>query len=217
MVWVNTDVSSHFKVGSSFTAWIVQKDSNGGTVEVDGVDVDLKNLYYLPRNFSKTFPIHEKVVTVDQKFDVLVDGTCHSDYKKDMLSTEQSKDFPYPTFHTNAQTRFSREKSEHFDNNKVAFTFSGYFKPFYDGGELGTSEAAGYILVEDQKEGESVLSLLNSKLYQFIANTGKWSGFTSIDVIRLLPKLENRVWTDAELYEHFGLTDKEIEYVEANI
>ena len=70
------------------------------------------------------------------------------------------------------------------------------------------------------KEGEllsAAESVFGSKLYKFYLENNKWSGFNPKEIIRSFPMLDfTRDWTDIEIYKHFGLTQEEIDYVEAN-
>ena len=217
LVWVDTEVGKYFTVGSSFTAWCVQKNKNTQTAVIDGLEVDITKLQYLPRNFAKTFPIHDKVInSTHPKLDILCDTSCHSDYKHNNFADIQDATNKYVTFHTNAQTKFCKKQSKDFLKSKIIWTTSGYFKPFFSAGNLGTSEVCQYILA-DSAEAQDILSYLDSKLYKFIINTGKWSGFLNGKVLASLPKLTNKIWTDQELYKHFSLTQDEINYVEANV
>ena len=217
LIWVDTEVGKYFTVGSSFTAWCVQKNKNTQTAVSDGLEVDITKLQYLPRNFAKTFPIHDKVInSTHPKLDILCDTSCHSDYKHNNFADIQDATYKYVTFHTNAQTKFCKKQSKDFLKSKIIWTTSGYFKPFFSAGNLGTSEVCQYILA-DSAEAQNILSYLDSKLYKFIINTGKWSGFLNGKVLASLPKLTNKIWTDQELYKHFSLTQEEIDYVEANV
>lgn len=218
LTWVNTDVSNHFNVGSSFTAWILQKNQNTKKVSIDGLIVDLNTLNYLPRNFSNTYPIHHKVINSDNpKLPINNDTSCHSDYKQGKLSDNENEIFKYKTWHTNSQIKFSKIKSKDFDKHKIIWTLSGYFRPFYDPGTFGTTEVCQYMIVENQKHADQILSYFNSKLYNFIVTTGKWSGFLNGKIIKALPKLEDKMWTDVTLYEYFNLTPEEIKYIESNV
>ena len=217
LIWVDTEVGKYFTVGSSFTAWVMQKNKNTQSVFIDGLAVDIAKLQYLPRNFAKTFPIHDKVInSTHPKLDILCDTSCHSDYKHKNFSDIEDITYKYTTFHTNAQTKFCKKQSKDFLKSKIIWTTSGYFKPFFSAGNLGTSEVCQYILT-DSAEAQNILSYLDSKLYKFIVNTGKWSGFLNGKVLASLPKLASKIWTDQELYQHFGLTQEEIDYVEANV
>jgi adenine-specific DNA-methyltransferase len=217
LIWVDTEVGKYFTVGSSFTAWVMQKNKNTQSVSIDGLAVAINKLQYLPRNFAKTYPIHDKVInSTDPKLGILCDTSCHSDHKHKNFSDTKDAIYKYTTFHTNAQTKFCKKQSKDFSKSKIIWTTSGYFKPFFSVGDLGTSEVCQYILV-DSANAQNILSYLDSKLYKFIVNTGKWSGFLNGKVLSLLPKLTNKNWTDQEIYKHFKLTQEEIDYVEANV
>ena len=218
LLWCTTTVGKYFTVGSSFTAWVLQNNQSTTTCQIDNIAVDITKLNYLPRNFHHSYPIHDKVINSNfKKLDVKCDTTCHSDYKHQKLSDTKDSVFKYKTHHTNAQTKFSKLKSKDFNNNKVLWSLSGYFKPFYDNGSIGTTEVCQYVLVADEVEGNNTVSYLNSKLYQFIINTGKWSGFLNGKVIESLPQLPNKMWTDKALYKLFNLTQEEIDYIESNV
>lgn len=213
--WVNTNVGKYFNVGSSFTAWALQKNDKGTICEIDNIPVSINTLNYLPRDFHNSYPIHNKVI--NSKFDKLKvqgDTTCHSDHKHKKLSDSQDSVYKYKTHHTNAQTKFSKLKSKDFDKKKVLWSLSGYFKPFYDPGTIGSTEVCQYIVVNSDTEAENLLSYLNSKLYQYIVITGKWSGFLNGRVIEGLPELPNKPYTDQELYKLFNLSQDEINIVE---
>jgi hypothetical protein len=218
LIWCNTDVSKHFSVGSSFTAWVLEKNKNTNQCVIDGIPVNFSKLNYLPRDFHNTYTIHDKVInSAFPKIGAQCDTTCHSDHKHKKLSDTKDSVYKYKTFHTNAQTRFSKLKSKDFDKNKIVWSLSGYFKPFYDNGNIGTTEVCQYLLVADQAEGNNILTYLDSKLYQFIVTTGKWSGFLNGKVIESLPKLPNKKWTNATLYKQFNLTQDEINVIESTI
>jgi len=213
--WVNTNVGKYFNVGSSFTAWSLQKNNKGTTCEIDGLPVQIDKLNYLPRDFHNSYPIHNKVINSNfSKLKVCGDTTCHSDHKHKKLSDNKDAVYKYKTHHTNAQTKFSKLKSKDFDKKKVLWSLSGYFKPFYDPGTIGTTEICQYVLVNNDIEGKNVLSYLNSKIYQYIITTGKWSGFLNGRVIEGLPELPNKNYTDQDLYKLFNLTADEIIIVE---
>ena len=213
--WVDTNVGKYFNVGSSFTAWSLQKNNNATVCHIDGIPVNINSLNYLPRDFHNSYPIHDKVVnSAFPKIAVQGDTTCHSDYKHKKLSDVCDSVYQYKTHHTNAQTKFSRLKSKDFDKKKIVWSLSGYFKPFYDPGTIGTTEVCQYIVVNSDKEGTNTLSYLNSKLYRYIISTGKWSGFLNGRVIEGLPQLPNKKYTDQDLYLLFNLTEEEIKTIE---
>jgi hypothetical protein len=213
--YVDLDCGQYFNVGSSFTAWTAQKIPVTKETSFGKVSVNLKEFPYLPRDLERTLSIHKKVINyTDTKIPVLGDITCHS--SKDVVSKKKSDEFSYPMLHTNAQTRWSKIKSKYYNDIKVMWTLSGYYKPQINLGDKGFTEVNQAIIVNTKEEADAVFSYMNSKLYHFIVTTAKWSGFLNGKVFSMLPDLgKNKVYTDKEIYQIFDLTDKEIEIVES--
>jgi hypothetical protein len=127
-----------------------------------------------------------------------------------------SPDGKWPVFHTNAQTL--RTNTPHSNNglHRVAITLSGYsnFKYVHN---AGCSQAVAWSDRGTKQEAERSLTILNSKLYQFILNTYKYSGWNSLDIIKALPFVNVSTGTDSEIYALFSLTPDEIQLVESGV
>jgi hypothetical protein len=68
--------------------------------------------------------------------------------------------------------------------------------------------------VNSANEGLNLLHNLESKLMKYILETAKWSGFGNEKVFKALPNLlRDKKLTDDEVYQLFGLTELEREYV----
>ena len=132
------------------------------------------------------------------------------------ISKEKTNTHIYPVFHTNKQTWYSEIKQDFLDKKKVLFTRSGYTKFIYDNGKYGVTDLGYYILVDNKKEGETLVHNLNSKLIKYILNSAKWSGFGNEKVFKLLPNLNKKKFTDKELYKYFKLTNEEIKHIDSN-
>ncbi len=79
---------------------------------------------------------------------------------------------------------------------------------------IALSQVGAWMEVSEDEVGGAE-SVFNSKLYQTILSTHKWSGWNSLDVIKALPRVDlTRKWTDLELFEHFNLSEEEIALVE---
>jgi len=212
---VDLNCGQYFDVGSSFTSWIAQKTPVTKETVFNSAKVNLKDFPYLPRDLTNSLEIHKKVINYNSpRIPVVSDTTCHS--SKSCVSKEINNEFIYPLLHTNAQTRYGNIKSKFYDNNKVMWTLSGYYKPQIDLRTTGFTEVNQAIIVDTEQEANCVYSYMNSKLYHFIVTTAKWSGFLNGKVFKMLPDLgRNKVYTDADLYALFGLTQSEIEFVES--
>lgn len=217
LVYANLDCSEHFPgVGSSFTWWIAKNSPVTKSTKLNTIDFNFNEFDYIPRNPEQSLSIHKKVMLSNlPKLNIKTDTTCHS--SKSHVQKEKTDENCFAVLHTNAQTRYSSVKSKFHDNLKVFWTYSGYFIPRKNYGDMGHTECAGCIIADNVDEVDYYYSMLNSNLYKFIIETGKWSGFINGKVVNQLPKLEMKVWTDEELYAHFGLTQEEIDYIEANV
>jgi len=68
-------------------------------------------------------------------------------------------------------------------------------------------------------EAEAYLAYTNTKFYRFMVSLRKVAQDISIDKFAWVPDMPhyNKVWTDQDMYTHFGLTKKEIEHIEKSI
>jgi site-specific DNA-methyltransferase (adenine-specific) len=94
-------------------------------------------------------------------------------------------------------------------------------------GKLGESKYAApdyaiaqgtyYFKVNNPAEAQVLVSYLNSKVIKLIVHGIKGAVCSnSQNVFKYIPKINlNRTWTDAELYQYFGLTADEISYIES--
>jgi hypothetical protein len=210
----SNDCSKYFSEGSSFTSWIAENRKNYKKSKIENLNIELKNVPYIPRDLLNSFSIHDKVVfknklpTIKNVFDT----SCHS--SKDFIKKDKSAQYKFELFHTNAQTRYSDRKSKWQDNIKVVWTLSGYYKPNIDLGIKGFTEVNNAIIVKNKKEADCILSMMNSKLYHFLANTARWSGFLNGKIFNLFPQMEIKVWNDKDIYNFFSLTPEEIDVIE---
>jgi len=226
--WMNLDTAKYFEgVGSSFADYAIRKAPNPHTstrVTREGrtFKVELNaNVMYLPNDLCDlSLSIHRKVIFEPKaKLPVERDYVmCHNiRLKRDgTLSREQTATHVHPVFHTNRQTWWSSLRQDWADDLKVMWTRSGYTLPFFDLGRLGGTDMVYFVRVPSKAAGERLSSHLNSKLFQYIFKTAKWSGFGNERVFDALPVLPlNRAMTDGDLYDLFDLTAEEVKYVES--
>jgi len=95
------------------------------------------------------------------------------------------------------------------------WTRSGYTKPFFDAGTLGGTDMVYFIRVATDAEGEALAANLNTKLFRYVYKTAKWSGFGNERVFSRLPDIpRDRTLTDHEMFQLFGISKEEVDYVE---
>jgi hypothetical protein len=221
--YVNVDLNNFFKnVGSTFTYWILKNQNNQSMTKIGDIIVDFSNMEYLPSDTNiNSISVHKKVIFDNKKevFNFVCDTTSNHSTKgkkNGLWSKDMGGEYVYPVFHTNSQSFYSKFQTTNHNSIKIMFTISGYYKPFLDLGETSGSEIVMSINVDNIEEGQNLMSILNSKLYRFIINTAKWSGFLNKEVVRNLPKMDTSIsWSDNSIYKYFGLTPDEINYVES--
>lgn len=221
----------HFpEVGSTFSDYWIEKSPNDErTTRVitnqDDFSIELNSdIFYLPNDISKhSLSIHQKVMfsnlprlTVEWDY-VAAHNIRRYDSIPSLVET-QDETHPYPVFHTNRSTWYSSIRQEWADEPKVMWTRSGYTLPFFDNGELGGTDMVYFIRVSNQDEGKALAANLNSKLMKYIYKTAKWSGFGNERVFTALPELpREQPLSDEEVFDYFGLTAEEVQYVEQSM
>ena len=126
----------------------------------------------------------------------------------------------YSVFHTPASKgkTFSNIASYLHTTEKVMVSLSGRYEPFYDNGNTSPS---GFIVCLKIKQGETLdnaRSVFDSKLYRLVVDKlFRYNGFINGNVLKGLPALDlTKTWTDQDIYQHFQLTQDEIDAIERN-
>ena len=182
-----------------------------------------KNFYWFPILLTKeTISIinktcwNKELIKMDIKNSNFYHPVVVNGHKSRSLSKDKDNKNIYPLYHTNAKIKWGNEPTENQYMKKVLFSKSGYIKPIYDSGIFGTTDAAFWISVESEKIALNIINIINLKLYKFILEISKWSGFNMPEVLYSLPSVDfSRSWSDQDLYEYFNLTQKEINFIEA--
>ena len=84
--------------------------------------------------------------------------------------------------------------------------------------DISVKDGYTVAVCSSQKEAENLISIMKSKLFLFIWKYTHTSRTLRTPQLKFIPKVDlSRAWTDQELYDHFGLTEEEIKYIEANV
>lgn len=222
--YVDSTVKKHFPpgVGSTFTAWVLKKSNDYKSTRFNGEEINIFEKQYLLSNPLDN-DILEKLTHGRKKFEVLKDTvTAHSQQKKkapEVLSRYKTGTHIFPMFHTggkNAQTLYCTQKCKGYDDKKVVFTLSGNLHAFYDDGNIGVTEVARYIPVENNTQGKILIDILLSDTYTYLTQIPKWCGYIDARVIETLPALDlRRTWTEEEIQNHFDLSEEDIKRIKS--
>lgn len=220
---INVDeCAKHFPgVGSSFTYFVMQKtEKTAAVTEITTPDakfnVDLRTIKFLPKRVSPvTLSINKKVLESGKP----LFGFTNNNQPDCRVETvkEETKKFKVPAYHTGAKggTYWYIEKPITSANKaKVIISISGNYKPYYDAGGMSFTGMCIVYYLTGTDTMESIKSILESKLWKYVIAINTLTGWLS-PVFRELPKVDTtKVWTDADLYKEFKLTQDEIDEIE---
>lgn len=215
------EVATYFNgVGSSFGYFIVSRGSGDTKLILENNMVEYYKLPVgepLPNVLNQdSFSIHKKI-SILQKFEFVANYRMHSQVlkKKEIISDTQTDEFCYKTYYSHNLIRYSSKQHDLFGKIKVMIPIVGTIKNCWAEKNCNFTEDIRFVVVDNDTQAKNLVSILNSKFYQYIGTnyrSGRNLGF----VLHFLPYLNyNKSWQDAEIYKHFNLTQAEISYVES--
>lgn len=190
-IWIDFDTSRHFSVGITTCAYILKKGNlmASSVYGLEGVtQLNLRNIKVMP------FIVTKDSISIANK----------------VISVNGGNQYP-----------FIEGNTKNVGVPKVAIIrarFVSSDKIFVDElGDTTNSWKASMPLYEGQLNGAK--SVFGSKLGRcFFQIMGGPAGQSQTGILQNMPFVDlTRSWTDEEIYEHFGLTQEEIDYVEANV
>jgi len=224
-----SDMSKHFPgVGVSFSWFVMQKSKQYRITQVD-IDgntfyVDFRKLEFIPDDITTvSLSIFQKLFNNKKRFNVQGYDRQKDDNKSTVLTdTNNIKHWVLGTDSTIQYCYLPYDKSPDISSyRKVLFPlrkFSNVPMIHIDDEGIPVCQQGFYIVLDETHTVANVGSVWNSKLYRFMTYTIHPTGFLKTNIIKSLPFVDmNRAWTDKELYDHFSLTDEEIEYIEAAV
>lgn len=181
-----------FDVGVETSHWIIERD-NPTSIE-SGVFA-----YTDPTAIS----ICEKVVSYPKKLKM---------YHENATSKEDIVEDGKYAFYQSGKNKARTNKDLHNSGKKILFPFSASYKSLFYTEEF-VSGLNKIVNVRNESEANEIIDYCLSDLFIFVANTyKKTSGFCPFVKNDLVPDLRGIDTTN--LYEVFGLSQEEIEYVE---
>lgn len=217
------ECARHFAVGSTFSYFVVKntksaKFSTKIITPSESYNIDIRKVNFLPKTMNQlAISINSKFLDSKKKFGII--GNNLPETKVDSVK-EMTAEFKVPAYHTSGKggTYWYLEKPiATAAKPKVIVSISGNYNPIYDLGGMSFTGMCVVYYLKDNDTMDSIRSFLDSKLVKFILDENKYTGWVS-PVISDLPNVDKtKIWTDHELYQHFGLTQEEIEYIESTV
>ena len=134
--------------------------------------------------------------------------------RKDKIDGE----YKIPCVEKSTKFSYVKEDSEYRKVKKIHIPRNFGYDFFPDNGEYGLGYQAEVIELSDNENTVFAMNYLTSKLVSFILKFKPWIPQPDYALLEMLPSVDfSKDWTDDELYTHFGLTQEEINYIEANV
>ena len=223
---------SKFKVGSSFTWYLIENSKYQGTTIIRDsngieVEVNLDNFDLLPLNGNiAVVKIFEKIQSGGNKFKF---KGIRGPGKEDLEYSDKSSDlyqFKYVGSQYNKKNFneefgcimfYSEKKHPDYNKPKVIVNYIGDIHPYVDDGNAGMQYCQVHFL-NSINEVKPIESVVKSKLFRFAYRYVRYGMHNEAGILNSFsyPPL-TKTYTDQEIYTHFNLTQEEIDYIESTI
>ena len=215
------------KIGSSFTWYVIQNCAYYKNINISGIwkkkeyvsSVISQKRKYIPLLYNQMVQnILSK--TIDNitlpKFEVKTSSDLHKYTKAEFICNEKTEEFRYKLIHTPNQIVYSSKPHKYQDGYKVFISTTDKYNVFID--NCGMTQSIVFILCADEEQAKKYLQILQHPLYVFINNICRWGNFNNIRILQSFPIPTIEYYGNhKEIYDHFNITNDEIEYIFANV
>ena len=210
----------HFSVGSTISYFIVQKELNTTNIttvlsKFGKTTINLNSLPFIPRDLSPIgLSIFSKITqTIDPKWEFVQKQTKLNKSLEVVDTQDSTHNVKFFDSHGSSAIKFCNKEGENHNDCKVMISYVGKYKVLVDNGTITPAQHAHRQVIK-VSEMAGAESLLNSKLYRFIIEGNRSNQYIEKHIPNIMPRLDlTRVWTDFDVYNYFGLTQSEINYV----
>lgn len=224
---VSRNANTFFEVGQDIVYFISHKEEyRGETCYVD----DNNNEHILDLRAARHISENEKFIDniilkiIDEKYPKIPLIT-EENLPSSSLQKVQSDKYCYRCIYSTSNIGYIDKPMGGYGKLKIGLNYSSsYFSCKTNDNNMPiTTDCIGslmaYYVVSSTEEGMKMKSYLSSKVIRFLVNNYKKknTGFSDAVKRRMIPFLENKFWTDLELYSYFNLTQDEIDYIEETI
>jgi site-specific DNA-methyltransferase (adenine-specific) len=207
--WVS-DTTRYFNVGQDTVAWIMNDMPYEGKTVFNDEVIDLTAFPVIPKIQAN---LYSKVIS---KANSTLEFSTANQINPKLTSDKKTNKTSYQ-LNANGKIKFSNIISDIHSIPKVLIGQLSNWNPIYSD-DMSATPSTMRMLVKNKKEGQCLVKLLNTKLYSFLINKSLRVSGRITWAINTLPLLDlNKSWTDSEIYQHFGLTQEEIDYIESNV
>jgi len=164
---------------------------------------------------SNSISILNKVIfNDDEKFNINTDSQLHAFTKKKLMKDKKDSTYKYKLYHTLNMIKWSSVPHNTQNKWKILIPRSTYTDKMFIDYDAGVTQGMAYIVCDDENDAKITYNILQNKVYRYILLITRWGNWASQDVLKLLPKIEIKKWTNNEIYSYFNLSNDEINEIE---
>ena len=221
--YINIHIAKKYfkKVGSSFTWYLIENIESYKDIEIEGIwkkklyksVVRSERRHFIPLYYTDLIQniINKTIDKSGEKFVVETSSDLHKYTKKQFISNERDEIYKYKLIHTPKQTVWSSRPHKFQEGYKVFISTTSYYSTFVD--NCGMTQSVAFIRCNSKKQAENISNVLNHPLYKFINNICRYGNFNNIRIMQKFPYCEDY----DNVYKKFGITQEEIEFIQANV
>ena len=146
-----------------------------------------------------------------EKFKVETSSDLHKYTKRNLISNEQDEDHAHRLIHTPSQTVYASRPHKYQQGYKVFISTTNTYSTFVD--NCGMTQSIAFIRCKNQDEANKIKQVLDHPLYVFINNICRWGNFNNIRILQHFPIPND----PKNIFDSFGITEKEIKYINENL
>ena len=209
------------KIGSSFTWYIIQNCNAYKPISISGTwkktqyqdVVSSKPRKYIPLLYNSTVEsiLQKTVDSSCEKFKVETSSDLHKYTKRNLISNEQDEEHAHRLIHTPSQTVYASRPHKYQQGYKVFISTTNTYSTFVD--NCGMTQSIAFIRCKNQEEANRIKQVLDHPLYVFINNICRWGNFNNIRILQHFPIPND----PKNIFDSFGITEKEIKYINENL
>jgi site-specific DNA-methyltransferase (adenine-specific) len=221
----------YFKgIGISIGWWLYQNraitDETQLNLGNNVINLDFKDLEFLtPEASEESISIVTKtVLAANPKFETYYfNSQCKPGSHNETETATKANPYPHwimgSDVTNNLVVRYFPEiLNQRVGYKKILFPMSTrYWQPFFTDNTMSVASLGQALKVDTATTQAGFESVFYSKLFKYLCVNLQiaQNGFMKTVLVRALPKLDmSTTWTDQDLYQHFGLTQEEIDYIE---
>jgi hypothetical protein len=202
-------------VGVNTCRWMMLKNNNSDNIQVNGNNYKLSKLQYIHRD-KEVMNLLNRIMSIFPELARLQFSSSRGYSGPTNFTTEQTDTHLYP-IDVNGKLKYASKINSQIGRHLIIAPRISVVAPYYASDRM--TEGSSYTMESFTKEeAESLMKLLNTKLYRFVFNVTKVGGRLARTYMNKLPLLDlSKEWNDENVMKLFNITKAEEKVLSKNL